>query len=56
MFDVGGGELLLILVVVVVLFGPKQLPDLARKLGHFTKTIRNTTRELKKEFDDAMKD
>lgn len=56
MFDVGGGELLLILLAVVLLFGPKQLPDLARKLGNFTKTVRNTTREIKKELDDSMKD
>jgi Sec-independent protein translocase protein TatA len=35
-----------------VLFGPKQLPELAKKLGEFSKTIRNTTRDIKKELED----
>ena len=52
MFDVGGGELLLILIAVLVLFGPKQLPELAKKLGEFSKMIRNTTRDIKKELED----
>ncbi len=52
MFDVGGGELLLIVLVVLVLFGPKQLPELARKFAELRNVVRNTTREIKKELDD----
>ena len=56
MFDIGGGELILILLAVLVLFGPKQLPELSRKFGKFTRTVKNATRDIKNEIDKETRD
>jgi TatA/E family protein of Tat protein translocase len=49
MFGIGAQELLLILLLVLLLFGSKQLPELAKGLG-------NGLREFKKAVKDAEVD
>ncbi len=44
--NLGFQELLVILVVVLVLFGPRQLPRLARALGEAVKEFQRVRREL----------
>ncbi len=48
---VGMDEMIVILVVVLVLFGSKQLPDLARALGKGMRELKKATEEVKKELD-----
>lgn len=55
LFGVGGFEILLILLVTLLLFGSKQLPEIARTLGKSWREIKKTTDELKKEFDTQVK-
>jgi sec-independent protein translocase protein TatA len=56
MFDVGGGELVLILLVVALLFGPKDIPKIAKKMGEIVNAIRKTRNEFTKQLKDIDKD
>ena len=55
MFD-GIGELLLILVVVLMLFGSKEIPDIARFLGKTMAQLKNATNEIKSEIQKGARD
>jgi len=48
--SIGSGELVLILVLVLIIFGPKQLPSLARSLGKTMRGIRQATDEIREEI------
>jgi Tat protein translocase TatB subunit len=47
MFDIGTWELLLILFIALLVFGPRRLPDLGRKLGQATSYLRRASREMR---------
>jgi sec-independent protein translocase protein TatA len=49
-FGLGGGEIAIILVLVLLIFGPSQLPNLARGLGQAMKEFRKAQREIKDEI------
>ena len=49
-----GGEVVLIVVVILILFGPKQLPEIARMAGKVIREFRNATDGMKQEFTDSM--
>jgi sec-independent protein translocase protein TatA len=53
---IGSTEILMILVVMLLLFGPKQLPELAKTIGNALRGIRKATDEMKEEigFDDIV--
>ena len=46
----GFGEILLILAIALILFGPEDLPDIARTIGKIVFEIRKATNELTQEF------
>lgn len=50
----GLGEILIILVIALIIFGPDDLPDIARKLGKIVYQVRKSMNEMSKEFKDAM--
>ena len=50
----GISEILLILVVVLILFGPEDLPVIARSIGKLVFEIRKATMELTKEFQSTI--
>lgn len=50
-FDISTGELLIILVVAFLVFGPKKLPEMARKVGQGLNELRRATDEIKKEIN-----
>ncbi|MBC2721989.1 twin-arginine translocase TatA/TatE family subunit [Desulfosporosinus sp.] len=50
----GLSEILLILVVVLILFGPEDLPVIARSIGKLIFEIRKATSELTKEFQNTI--
>jgi sec-independent protein translocase protein TatA len=56
-FGLGGGEIAIVLVLVLLIFGPSQLPNLARGLGQAMKEFRKAQREIKDEIqrDDTPK-
>jgi sec-independent protein translocase protein TatA len=55
MFD-GIGELMLILIVVLMLFGSKEIPDIARFLGKTMAQLKNATNEIKSEIQKSAQD
>ena len=54
-FGVGPAELALIMVIVLVVFGPDQLPEIAKKLGHATRDIRRTINDMGGEVNESLK-
>ncbi|MBU0678148.1 MAG: twin-arginine translocase TatA/TatE family subunit [Verrucomicrobia bacterium] len=46
----GGGELLIIFVVVLVLFGAKNLPEIARTIGKTLESLRRAARDVSDEI------
>lgn len=40
------GEIIVIVLLALVLFGPKRLPEMARKLGQWTTELRAAAREI----------
>ena len=47
MFSFGWSELALTAVIIIIVVGPKEIPNLLRHLGSFTKSINKITREFK---------
>jgi sec-independent protein translocase protein TatB len=50
----GFTEILLILVIALILFGPEDLPEIARKIGKVSFELRKATNELTKEFKGSI--
>ena len=51
MFDIGFGELVLIGIVALFVFGPEQLPAVARTLGLWWGRLKYTLQNAKNDFD-----
>jgi sec-independent protein translocase protein TatA len=54
-FGLGGTELLVLFVVILLVFGPSQIPKMARGLGQALREFRKAQREISDEMkaDDA---
>lgn len=50
MFNLGAGEITVILVLALIFIGPKQLPELASKLGKVIRDIRKAASDVKNEI------
>ena len=50
MFNFGGGEMFIILLIVLILFGPSQLPKMARGFGQAIREFRKAQREITDEI------
>lgn len=53
--DISGGEFLVILLVAFFVFGPRKLPEIARKLGRTMNEIKSVSGELTREFKDETR-
>ena len=47
-------EIIVIMAIALILFGPEELPEIARKIGKVVFEIRKATNELTKEFQTSM--
>lgn len=56
MFNISGGEFILIALIFLVLFGPKQIPTMARSAAKVIKQVRNATNDIKREIMDSAED
>ena len=52
MLSFGWTEIALTVVVVVIVIGPKEIPNLLKQLGVFSKSIKKVSREFKKSLND----
>ena len=50
MFGVGGTELLVLFVIILLVFGPSQIPKMARGLGEAMREFRRAQREISNEI------
>lgn len=48
-FDLSSGELFLIVLAIIILFGPKQIPVIARAIGKVMYEVRTATNQIKQE-------
>lgn len=51
MFGLGGTELMLVFLAILLIFGPSQIPKMARGLGQAMREFRKAQREIKDEID-----
>ncbi|MEO0311615.1 MAG: hypothetical protein RIQ89_1272 [Bacteroidota bacterium] len=51
--NLGGGELFMILFVVLLLFGSKQIPNLARGLGRGMREFKDAMNGIEREITNA---
>ena len=50
MFGLGGSELLIVFVVILLVFGPSQIPKMARGLGQAMREFRKAQNEITDEL------
>jgi sec-independent protein translocase protein TatA len=49
-FGLGGGEIGILFLVILLLFGPSQLPKMARGLGDALREFKKAQREIRDEM------
>lgn len=52
----GSGEIFIILLIVLLVFGSKQIPELARGLGKGIRYFKDATNDVQGEIRDSVKD
>lgn len=50
MFGISFSEIILILIISLIIFGPEQLPVIARKMGKIIATIRGMTTNIREQI------
>lgn len=49
-------EIVIIMAIALILFGPEDLPDIARMIGKIVYEIRKAVNDLTSEFEDVVKE
>ena len=53
-FDISTGEIFIILIIGFLIFGPKKIPEIARKVGKGMGEIKRATNDIKKEIHNEI--
>lgn len=56
MMGVGWSEMMVIVVVALLVFGPRELPQVLRTVGGYMRQFRRVTNEVRREFDNALRE
>ena len=56
LLNISGGEFLIVALIFLLLFGPKQIPSMARSAAKVIKQVRNATNDIKKDIMDRAED
>ena len=56
MLSFGLSEIALVVVVVIVVVGPKELPNLLRQLGTFSKSLKKASRQFKNSLNELSEE
>ncbi len=48
--DISGGEFLIIVVAIFLIFGPKKMPEMARKVGRVMNELKKASGDITREF------
>ena len=51
MFGLGGSEVMLVFLIILLIFGPSQIPKMARGLGQALREFRKAQREISDEVN-----
>ncbi len=52
MFSFGWSELALTALIIIIVVGPKEIPNLLKQIGSFTKSIKKISREFKSSLNE----
>ena len=52
MFSFGWSELALTALIIIIIVGPKEIPNLLKQMGKFTKSIKKISREFKSSLNE----
>ena len=56
LFNVSGGEFIIVALLFLLLFGPKQIPTMARSAAKLIKQVKNATNDIKREILESAED
>ena len=56
MFSFGWSEIALIVIVVIIVVGPKEIPNLLKQLGSFSKSLKKISRDFKKSLNELAEE
>ena len=56
MFSFGWSEIALIVIVVIIVVGPKEIPNLLRQIGTFSKSLKKISRDFKSSLNELAEE
>ena len=56
MLSFGWSEIALIFIIIIIVIGPKELPNLLRQLGNFSKSLKKASKQFKDSLNDLADD
>ena len=56
LLNISGGEFIIVALIFLLLFGPKQIPSMARSTAKVIKQIRNATNDIKRDIMNRAED
>ena len=56
MLSFGWSEIALVVIVIIIIVGPKEIPNLLKQLGSFSKSLKKVSREFKKSLNDLAEE
>ena len=56
MLSFGWSEIALVAIVVVIVVGPKELPNLIKNLGNFSKSLKKASRQFKRSLNELSEE
>ena len=56
MFSFGWSEIALTAIIIIIVVGPKEIPNLLKQVGSFSKSIKKISREFKKSLNDIAEE
>ena len=56
MFSFGWSEIALVVIIVIIIVGPKEIPNLLKQLGTFSKSLKKISREFKSSLNDLAEE
>ena len=56
MFSFGWSEIALIVIVVIIVVGPKEIPNLLKQIGTFSKSLKKISRDFKNSLNELAEE
>jgi len=56
MFSFGWSEIALTVIIVIIVVGPKEIPNLLKQVGAFSKSIKKISREFKNSLNEIAEE